>query len=505
MSYTYKHELTPIGKWQAFPKFSLIYFAWTILVLVIAVFTLDRVVLPYMEDKGQLACEGWRKHDEACFWLMAARNHATFEHPVCWTDLYKVNRKCSKSKRILVLGDSFVWGHGVSNLNYVWWRQLEKELQRRGYNDVEVIGAGMCGASTHTELEWAKQLIKEYHPDMILWGYVTNDPVELNDKTGKNFVQMKPVTMRASIHGLGGILYSFLPNLIYHLLDLREECLGTAVNYNEKAFNAFDFELEILKGPNFERYKQTVGKVSEFIKESGIPNLFVMLIYPDAKRMPPRLKPVESLFDKNQIPYLDFLSPMVTWYNNRFGNLPGLPAFVMGVCPVDCHPGPLSTHFYAVQTANTLEKNYASSIGPRSHIAAPEAASIKINDCAPANIDPQYTAPNAFTMTYPDPRSEMLTMPLRRKYAQLNFEEPQRIKEIQISGDELSSCAIALGLQDPESHEYQVGNVPDLGFKNGQSVDFSIPKSRFQVSEIKLSANFSGSNRKLLIKFIMDK
>ena len=55
-------------------------------------------------------------------------------------------------KRILVVGDSFVWGHGYSNLNYVWWKQLARILYVNGYTDVEVVAAGTSGFNTDMEL-----------------------------------------------------------------------------------------------------------------------------------------------------------------------------------------------------------------------------------------------------------------------------------------------------------------------------------------------------------------
>ena len=61
-----------------------------------------------------------------------------------------------KSHRIVVIADSFSWGDGLANINDVWWRQIERELERRGYTDVEVLALGWNGAQTKEELAWLR-------------------------------------------------------------------------------------------------------------------------------------------------------------------------------------------------------------------------------------------------------------------------------------------------------------------------------------------------------------
>lgn len=95
-------------------------------------------------------------------------------------------------KRILVVGDSFIWGHGYSNLNYIWWKQLERILYLNGYTDVEVVAAGMSGFNTDMELNKIlkdKEVMAELNPDLIIIGYVENDP-ESRDSKGKAVPKM---------------------------------------------------------------------------------------------------------------------------------------------------------------------------------------------------------------------------------------------------------------------------------------------------------------------------
>ena len=65
-------------------------------------------------------------------------------------------------KRVLVLGDSFVWGYGVEQ-NQIFTEQMENSL-----SDVEVINAGVSGYSTDQELLWLKSEGIKYHPDLVI-------------------------------------------------------------------------------------------------------------------------------------------------------------------------------------------------------------------------------------------------------------------------------------------------------------------------------------------------
>ncbi|HXA80570.1 MAG TPA: hypothetical protein VNV14_04795, partial [Opitutaceae bacterium] len=74
------------------------------------------------------------------------------------------------ARRIMVISDSWVWGDGYANMNDIWWRQLARELRLRGYADVEVLGVGKCGASTHDELDQLRKVLPKYRPDFVIMG-----------------------------------------------------------------------------------------------------------------------------------------------------------------------------------------------------------------------------------------------------------------------------------------------------------------------------------------------
>lgn len=530
--------LTPYKDLEYFPKYALTYFAWSFLFLVMVLFFVDRVVLEYLETRGLLASVDWRIHTQNAANMMLERNRASNENPVWQSVSYKVDERCPRSKRILVLGDSFVWGHGLANMNHTWWRQLQAELDRKGY-DVEVVGAGMCGANTRKELLWARQLLKIYKPDLIIWSYVINDPIEKDKQTNQDLVKHKyrekedkkdwfdysPPTFT----GPAGFFHMVWPKIVVYLEERRLYNFARA-NSDEAGYEWSTWELKLLEGRNFEQYKETAREVSSFIGESGVPQFFLMMVFPAQKKFENRLRPVESLFREYRIPYLDLLPQMLQWYKQRFGTVPGVPEFVLGATPVDVHPGPIINHYYAVNTLYEIERNYAqvlssktgnadnfhkfkdhqnknnknnnAAVPPIPAVSADTAVPFKFNDWAPLSLNLKKIDDTKFSIDYPSPEETIFLMPIRRPYVQLNFEQSVKFKSIEINGSGLKSCSFFLGLEDPATHEYKVGRIEALGEKVGKNLRFEVPQSNFEIADIKMIASFDSTDRKIAFKLL---
>ena len=85
--------------------------------------------------------------------------------------------KTADTYRILILGDSFTFGHGVDN-DEVYTEVLERLLNQHSRTATfEVLNLGIPGAGTDTEY-FAFQRYSNYHPDMILLQTFWNDPSE---------------------------------------------------------------------------------------------------------------------------------------------------------------------------------------------------------------------------------------------------------------------------------------------------------------------------------------
>jgi len=78
--------------------------------------------------------------------------------------------------RVLVLGDSQTFGHGIKNLKDTWVKKLEGKLQKEGRNaSIEVLNISGPGWNSDTHLyELFKNGFK-FNPDLIILAYYHND------------------------------------------------------------------------------------------------------------------------------------------------------------------------------------------------------------------------------------------------------------------------------------------------------------------------------------------
>jgi len=77
--------------------------------------------------------------------------------------------KPSGKKRILVLGDSFVWGFGVND-DEIFTALMEKDI-----SDVDVVNGGVTAYGTTQELLWLEREGFSYHPDLVVVVMYLND------------------------------------------------------------------------------------------------------------------------------------------------------------------------------------------------------------------------------------------------------------------------------------------------------------------------------------------
>jgi lysophospholipase L1-like esterase len=94
--------------------------------------------------------------------------------------------------RFAVIGDSVAVGDGVP-LEARFDRVLEQRLARSGVR-AEAVNLARTGYSTSQELVVLEREAYTYHPDVIVWSYVLNDPADpvyhnANGRLGEFFVQ----------------------------------------------------------------------------------------------------------------------------------------------------------------------------------------------------------------------------------------------------------------------------------------------------------------------------
>lgn len=491
--------------WLVCPWSSLRAASLSLVMVCVAAVLFDHWILARLEQRGLVASEGWKRHNR----VVIANHERADRHlavPVppgsisvgvrAWQG-FPVSKEKAKEHRILVMGDSFVWDSPYQTLNHMWWRQLQIELIRRGYHDVEVIAAGRSGMSTHDELDLARQIVPEFHPDLILWGFVTNDPDEGLVKQINTSQLANPIPGR-----IQGILKQVTPRLLDLFTARRNEKLATSYLGPKYGYAYEDWLHRIHEGENFERYAQTVQGVANFLDEMKTPGLMVTL-------------PEAPIPDRFAFSY-DKVIPV--WRDAGVLVQDNLPAFVAahpdaestgpksllwGINPADGHPGPRSTAFLARQTADRLERDYPQVLGAKTSQALP----LRINDWLPYDLDVRVIETDdrasSFELTYPATDEMLPTMPLETPTILLALEQPQPVQQIRLNGTGLKSARAWISTYDPLEH-YDTQNLLDMGLQQGDSLTWAVPAdiSRQELSVILIHADVSLADRRLQLKLV---
>jgi len=129
--------------------------------------------------KSMYAGTQFFQYDSVLGWRLLPNLEGPFERPQFQTYV-KINQhglrdrdhpyaNKSGKKRILVLGDSFVWGYGV-NADDMFTRRMEANLP-----GAEVINAGVTAYGTTQEFLWLEREGLKYHPDLVIVVLYKND------------------------------------------------------------------------------------------------------------------------------------------------------------------------------------------------------------------------------------------------------------------------------------------------------------------------------------------
>jgi hypothetical protein len=469
----------------------------SIIALTLALLVLDRVVLPQLESQKCFWGAAWSAEDKKIFKLNCLRNWASKDDPLFRTHLIQPGAK-QPGPRILVMGDSYVWGDGYANPNDLWWRQLARELRARGYDRVDVVAAGYPGYSTDSETRAAAKLIAQLKPSLVVFGYSENDADE-------ELVPQAPNTV-ATMHA-PGILRKLLPNISeYWTRQIAARWQNPFKRASHLAANDTQWELRLLEGENFVRFSGAVGRLGDLLRSTHTEAIVVTLPkLPDAEYYGARFSPVRPLFERAQIPFVDLTPNMIKWYEviapAVLQNNPLLilrPLMLLQVTPANAHPSAALAHFYAERTADFIEQHYRALLGPRNQTDEPRT--VTINDCAPifAGLAPRTAG--GYEFEYP-PEALLLTMPIRKPFVQLNLEDPVAVRRVELNGANLRSAQLFLTTIDPRV-KADIGKIICLPEMTGTRCVWNLTRVDAPVNTVMVHATFKNSStRKLSIQF----
>ena len=403
--------------------------------------------------------------------------------------------------KILVVGDSFVWGEGLTNLNQIWWNVMARELERRGW-DCEVYAAGAPGASTYYEFAMLRDtsLLEDIQPDLIILGYVTND-VDLRDLDAR-FPEYESTRQ----------MYSRVMGSYHIRLQAGKKKLAGGIFYNMNAYNTRrqvageykDMEEDRLRDDRLEVYNRDVLQpMGGFFARTGIPMIVIPTPEgPRAKNYALLYRDVLPLFERAGFPVYNPLDKFKEKYPNR------KPNKYFRANATNPHPGPATSWFLGAYAADVVEQNYAAVLGAKR--TEEKTYPIEINDWMPYMLQPRALQESdrvsRYAIEYPDQSSRpnyedgahgnFLILPLREKYVKLNLKYPVRLSSVKIEGGDLLSCEVwTLGINRKLGFDDQT--PVSLGHRKGNACAWEDDGQR-EVTSLLVSAKTTGGKQAVL-------
>ena len=434
--------------------------------------------LGLLAARGEIVGSAWQKEDRVINELNTIKIKQRGAERRWISEGIPWPRPDHSRKRLIVVGDSFVWGSGNLNANDIWWRQLAKELQRRGYWSVDVMALGLSGASTQDQLQWLRDegWLERTRPDLLIFGYVTNDPA-IREGAGFAIPQVGADILPPNWSGLDRTLGAIAPNATEQMKNLLTRKWGSKVT---GAYTYEEWELKLLQEPNISRYGKVLDDLGAFLRQRAVPHVFFTLPNsPTPDVFAPRYNGVRQYFESASIPFVDLLPSFI----EKFGE--DRPRLGWGVNPANGHPGPTTTGFYACRVADWLELNYPHLLGERSE--PPSNLEPRINDWMPPNAEVRQIAKKSWALGIPNERVYAQRLPIGRPFTMLAFEHPVAIDTILIQGGDLdevelfyTTVAAPTGLErsDPVS----------AGKQSGPSAHWQLPANAL-IDTLTLSGN----------------
>jgi len=356
------------------------------------------------------------------------------------------------------------------------------------------VAAGHPGWSTRRQLECARHLVPAVKPDLIIWGYVTNDPDEKIIPQIFDAQDQPPYGQRIRRQ-----LQRLIPNLAFKFEMLRAQKLANQYTGPEYGYAYPDWELKLLEGENFERYKETIREVGQFVEQSKTPTFLLTLPhFPGREYFEPRYAPVLKEWQAAGIAANNTLDAFIARYGNVAAT--GPEAIRWGINPADSHPGPKATHFYAVMAADYIEAHWPQLLGSKDASRPPELA---INDWLPYDMLVEPRDPQTFDVIYPATTEHMPRLALEEPSVLLALRYPLPINEIRLDGEGLQKARLWISTLAADDY-YDEDRWHDLGEFTGPLLICKLPEelARKGLTKVRLRADVHNSQR---IKITFDR
>ncbi len=412
----------------------------------------------------------------------------------------KIMPKTNK-KRILVVGDSFVWGWAQDNLNNLWWRQLAYYLKKQGYQDVEIIAAGMNGFSLVDETEKIilnEEYINYIQPDLILVGFVYND-WEIQDARDEYYVEEisdefneQEYINKKFNRGILSKMQTIFPNVHQKIIQLLMK-----KEYHKEEFKqlyGYSYEEKKKLYLSDEYLKRVEKRAIEPLSKLQIPLLVVNFPFDETYAWASKeyQEKVFDLLDQYNIANYD----MRKEYDEKFGKVNYKTE--LQVTAEDYHPNARLMHFYCEEINKLLQQNYPEILGEQTEKL--ENVDFLIQYTLPSQIGLKKIGENEYEFDYQIVENMLFYPYTDEKYIKLNLQYPTDIENIHIQTQNADNVKITvdlyndeLGYEDEKTVKVDLSKLNNKEYlgkivdgKKVTSINISAQPSRLENSKIRL-------------------
>lgn len=404
--------------------------AW--LGIILAVFLIIEVFLISIGVKNTTSTEIWDRENKIILNNQIIKSTHGWYQPLIETPSIPIITK--DRINLMIIGDSFVRGDGVYNVNHLWWRQLSNLLVDNGYCSTNIIPLGRNGASTLDQVQWLKngKWLERFPVDHIILGYVQNDP-DIN-RTIKRFTYTEPPIASRVLE----FLTIPFPRLAELARGVIQRNIESRISYDNTT--GYPYKLwtkKILEGENREQYKEIVASLKKAVGSTGI-TAFATPSSNDKEHFSEIFTSAKSIFSKTGIEFHDLTIP----YTERTENI--VPFSKLWANPVNPHPGPYLNSIFAKEIFSYLKTNGIVAKGGDCN----NSAQYILNDLIPSNGKIVNLDSMEQEVTVPSNEELMPVMPVGKPHYFLSFSKPAEVESIEIASNNNTDLTIYLEKKD---------------------------------------------------------
>lgn len=267
--------------------------------------------------------------------------------------------------RIVVIGDSFVWGDGAVDSEMRWPQQLQRVLDSRyGPDRFLVTSMANNGASTANQVAWVGSAdYRAMRPDAVVVGYVSNDPVPPGSKAGvcdgfwcygiRQYEVGSAYT--ACVRGSGSWFAVLTHGLAYPApavarnLNERYCTIRGRAGSDESGYTYFDWIQRLLKPDSLRQYEKTARALASRTDATRA-SLFVM---------PTPVRPSEFALARQPLEILSRAGATIVPSGRTKSLVTSQTPGSLKINPANAHPSPLLARVYARDVAEALGSRLA--------------------------------------------------------------------------------------------------------------------------------------------------